>query len=146
MAKFEIFQVPDRGEQCWYWRLWVENNPVAKSENSLLKEEIVDSIKKLREEISNFQIFQKSDYEENKVGFEYYCEGSDDCQWYLRGNGGEIIATGETNESLKDVESNLENIRNKVKDAQITWENEVDDPAHQAKDDDTTETKGVPGS
>ena len=133
MAKFEIFQVPTKGEKCWYWRLWVENNLVAKSENSLLKKEIVDSIKKLKEEISNFQIFEKSDSDENKVGFEYYCKEGNGCQWYIRGNGGEIIATGETNESSKNVESNLENIRNEIKDAQITWENQKDDPAHQAK-------------
>lgn len=54
-----------------------------------------------------------------------------------------VVREGEEPEGGIEV---LEKICTEIDEIKITWENPEDDPAHQEKHDDRTETKGIPGS
>ena len=134
MSKFQIYRGPNGGEQCWCWRLLAGNDRIiADGANPFLKGDIRNSIKGIRAVADGL----------DSQRFEIAGDG---ISWHLKDDQGETIAIGKIDVSGTDRENYLEDLCKEIKDAEITWENEADDPAHQAKDDDTTPTKGVPGS
>lgn len=117
MAKFQIYRGPQDKEQCWGCRLIGNSGkPMAESKDLHMKKDIGDAMKNLRN-----------------------CAADSDTD-ALSG------ALNLLNVSESGEGKHLEDICKEMKEAEITWENEKDDPAHQSKNDDSTETKGIPGS
>ncbi len=143
MAIFQIHRNQNSGERCWCWRLLAENGTIiAESNNLFIKADIVNPIKQIIGESQNYPILEQAESKESVSRCEYHQK---EGKWYLKTEKNEIIATGEIDVSA-DAKNALKNILKEIKDAKITWENEEDDPAYQAKNDDSTTTKGAPGS
>ncbi len=139
-----IYKSEDQGEECLRWRLEDdEGTVIAESEESFLKGSIVPSIKRIREEASKAPVWKDESQDDQDKGyrFEY---SSNQCTWRLRAGNHETMAIGHVSDI--DIEFALENIKSIMGCAEIGWDTPEDDPAHQAKVDDRTETKGIPGS
>lgn len=143
-----IYKSEDQGEECWRWQLKDDKETViANSEESFLKGSIVPSIKRIREEASKAPVWKDESQDDQDKGYriEYSSNQLDNqCTWRLRAGNHETMAVGHVSDS--NIESVLENIKSTMGCAEIIWDNPEDDPAHQAKVDDRTETKGIPGS
>lgn len=150
MSEFQIYKSTGQGEQCWYWRLiGSDGEIIAYNEEPFLKGSIVGSIKRIRQEAPQAPI-EESEIPKNEAKgyrFEYHKPGEGkQWDWYLLDGNNKVIALGKAfapEDSAKDV---LENVRKEMGDAKITWENPEDDPDYQAKHDDRTDTRGIPGS
>ncbi len=150
MSIYQIYKEKNSGEQCWKWNLLDDKNEIiASSEGFFLKGKIVNSIKEVREEASNAQIWHngndKGEYKEYR--FEYY-QNKKDGKWYwrFRDSNHELMAIGDSYSSEDDVKNILEHIKKEMSVAEITWKNPEDDPTYQDKHDDTTTTEGISGS
>ncbi len=148
MASFQVFKDIDKGEQCWHWRLLVNGSNVAESKDPKFRDEILAFTKKSRKEMAGASVYDQAEATEGKSRIEYHSNENEDdmCEWCCKSDGDEVIAIGKTEVPKEDAISNLEDIFSNVGDADITWEDERDDPANQAKADDRTVTKGIPGS
>ncbi len=148
MSKYVIYKLENQGEECWHWRLEDDQGVVvAESEESFLKGSIVPSIKRIREEATKAPVWEDESQDDQDKGyrFEYSRNQSDNqCAWRLRAGNHQTMAVGHV--SVSNAETDLENIKSTMSCAEIRWDNPEDDPAHQDKSDDRTETKGIPGS
>ncbi len=146
MASFQIFKDEGKGEECWHWRWLVDGINVAESKDPKFKSDILAFTKESREEIARASVHDQAEATEGKSRIEYHSNEDDMCEWCFKSDDDEVRAIGKTEVPESDVISNLKDICSDVKDADITWEDERDDPANQAKADDTTVPKGIPGS
>ncbi len=150
MSEYQINKLEGQGEQCWHWRLRDNDGEViAHSERLSFKGNIVASIKRIREDVLGAPIGKNKDLENQDKGyrFEYRkSEERDHWDWCLQADNHETMVVGKVCASGDSIRLVLENIRKEIGTAKITWENPEDDPDHQAKHDDRTETKGIPGS
>ena len=134
MSKFQIYQRQGSGEQCWCWRLLAgDGRTIAESDAPFLKQDVRDPIKEIQ------SLVNEQDFQGLRIS-------EDGKSWSLENDKGDIKVSGEIDVSKADAKSHLEDICKEFKGAEITWENEEDDPSHPAKTSDTTQTKGVPGT
>lgn len=149
MSKFEIHRVPDSGEKCWKWRFCSKSGSIVfDSQDFFFKEGILGTIKDIRDMLSKASptICEGFDVEKDILRFEYSLGEDGNCSIRVVDQSNKIIACGEIKINNGEVKNFLLEICGEIKDADITWEDEKHDPAHQAKHDDTTPTKGIPGS
>ncbi len=150
MLRYQIYKSNDSGEQCWRWRLLDDKgNNIAHSEEPFLKQDILASIKKIREKANDAPIWQDENKEDKDKGyrFEYYKSSKDGkWRWRFRAGNHETMAIGDPYDSENDIKNALEYVKKEMANAKIEWENPKDDPSHKEKQDDCTETKGIPGS
>ena len=147
MSEFQIYKSIGQGEKCWSWRLIGNDDEIiAYNEEPFLKGSIVASIKRIRQEAPDAPI-EESKNQDKGYRFEYHKTDEDkQWDWYLLDGDNKVIAIGKIFDQKDSVKDALENVRKEMNDAKITWENPEDDPDYQAKHDDRTDTKGIPGS
>ena len=134
MSKFEIRRNQGGGEQCWCWRLVDgHNHPVVDGNDSFLKKDIRNSIKEIQSLVG-------------ETGSQAIEVSADEKEWLLKNRRGETIAIGKINAPNADIQGYLDGLCKEIRNADIVWENEADDPAYQAINDDTTKPQGIPGS
>lgn len=148
--KYEIYKTPDAGEQCWGWRLFDDTgNEIANGGELFLKGSVLASVKNVRARAKDAPIWKDESPEDQDKGyrFEYADKPDGKWHWRLRAGNNQTIAVGSVvYDSEEAVEDSLKDVWQVMSNAEICWKNSADDPAHQAKNDDRTETKGIPGS
>lgn len=150
MVKFEIYCGKD-GD--FYWRLLDGDETVATGgEGFVSPESIIGSIKNVCTEVGeNTPIVEDSSEEESgKVTrFAYYRQSDDQYGWRLQNQGNnQIIAV--SHDGFPTKEKAVEECK-RVKTIVLTvppheFSNPNDDPAKKPKDEDQTDTHGIPGS
>lgn len=152
MSKFVIYKGQDKGEECFRWKLIDDNDKnIARSEEPFLVTSIQKSIKTMQTKVGvDTPIYEDESLEDKDKGYRFeYSQSKNDNQWYwkLRAGNNETMAIGgEGFSSKQSVVRSIENVRLEIPRATIEWDNEALDPANKAKDNDTTPTKGLPGS
>lgn len=151
MSKFIIYKGSDSGEQAWRWRLKDSNGvKIAKSEEPFIKDSVKRSIKTLQQKItSDTPVYLDESKEDIDKGnrFEYF-QSEKDEQWYWRfkaGNNELMAIGGEGFVSEQSILKSIANVKVEIPAAEILFEDPKDDPAHDAKDKDTTkENPNIP--
>lgn len=150
MSIYQIDKSNNQGEQCWFWHLIDSNDKtIASSKELFLKDNIVQSIKEVRQEVLNALIEESGDSKNQDKGYRFkYHKTASDQQWgwdLLDGNN-KVIAAGEVFGPEDNVEGALDNVRKEMGNAKIDWKNPEDDPDYQEKHDDRTDNRGIPGA
>lgn len=150
MPKYQIYKSENQGEQCWHWRFIGNGGEIiANSDKPFFKGDIIASVKRIRQETPEASIKENGSSGNQGEGFQFeYHKNDKDKQWnwHLLDGNHKIVAVGKVLDLENSIERYLEDIRKEMGDAKITWEDPKDDPDCQAKHDDQTETKGIPGS
>ena len=155
--KYEIYRSNDKGEQKFRWRLKDGNNQIiAISEEPFHKENIHDSIKKIRANVTpDTLILHKSDPENTNKYYRFeYFQSDKDSEWYWRllaaGNSEKMAIGGEGFSTKQSVIRSLENVRDEMPNCfNVEYEDPKDDPLSDAKDaeeESGNKTTGMKGS
>ena len=154
MSYFTIYKSEDTGNQNYRWNLKDDNHKIiAHSEEAFHKENALKSVEKMQCHINQeTEICLKPESTDtSKYRFEYH-QSEEDGQWYwtLKAGGNhEPMAIGEGYGSKSNVMKGLENIRLEMPRAEIKFQSPEDQKWYKAlliRREDTTETKGIPGS
>lgn len=154
MSYFTIYISDDKGNQNYRWNLKDDNHKIiAHSEEPFHRENALKSVEKMQCHVKQETeiCLESESTDTSKYRFEYR-QSEKDEQWYwtLKAGGNhEPMAIGEGYVSKSNVIEGLENVRLEISRAEIKFESPEDQKWYKAfliRREDTTETKGIPGS
>lgn len=149
MSIYQIYKDKDKDQegQCWKWKLLDDGNePIAYGGELFLKKNIVDSIKNIRDKSPESKIWKDESLEDKDKGYRFEYRQDNKWEWDFRAGNNKSIANGNSYQSEDEIKDALEHIKKEMGIAEHKWEDPKDDPNYKEKNDDRTETKGIPGS